>query len=219
MTIKHISFDVWNTLITANKRYALERTEAISYFAGIPPKGADIMYCKIKEYLDQRAEKGICGTSTTAWHILGKNLNMELKAIAEMRHTCEQAFIANPPHLNEALVDQLINLDNHYELSIKSNTNFISGKVLSEAVGFDKMPWFSFIHFSDDFMMCKPDVLFFAQTIINTKLNDINAEEILHVGDSEIFDGKCVDIGFNFCKIDNPEHLLNKLKNGELFNA
>lgn len=214
--IKHISFDVWNTLITANKHYAYERTETISYFAGIPPKEADMMYCKVKKHLDQNAENGICSFTSTAWHLLGKNLNMKPKEIVKMQHACEQAFIANPPKLNEDLVYQLVYLSFDYELSIKSNTNFISGRILSEAVGFDRMPWWTFMHFSDEHLLCKPDILFFAKTLLSSKLSNLANYEILHIGDSKVFDGKCVDLGFKFCHINNPEDLLNKLINGEV---
>ena len=219
MTIKHISFDVWNTLITANKRYAEERTEIISYFAGISPKEARGKYLEVKHKLDKDAESFVCGDAYYAWYTLGKYLGVDRQDAEKMKMYCEQAFIVNPPQLNQDLVDQLISLDKNYELSIKSNTNFISGRILAQAVGFDRMPWWSFMHFSDEQLLCKPSILFFAKTLLSSKLSSLANYEILHVGDSEVFDGKCVDIGFNFCKIDNPDHLLNKLKNGELINA
>lgn len=45
---------------------------------------------------------------------------------------------------------------------------------------------------------------------------DLAPEEILHVGDSLIYDGKAVDIGMKFCHIINPEDLLAKLKKRNL---
>lgn len=219
MTIKHISFDVWNTLITANKQYALERSEVISYFASISTKEAAEAYALVKMSLDMDATLGICNGVSHAWYTLGKFLGVDRSTADKIRMHCEKAFIANPPHLDKSLVDELSALSNRHELSIKSNTNFISGEVLSETLGFYEMPWWSFTHFSDDYGWCKPDPLFFQWTQVCSDIQGIRAEEILHVGDSEIFDSKCVDIGFNFCKIDNPEHLLNKLKNGELINA
>lgn len=219
MTIKHISFDVWNTLITANKRYALERSEVISYFAGISPKEAEAAYAHVKMLLDMDASLGICSGVSHAWYTLGKFLGVDRSTADKIRMHCEGAFTTHPPHLDGCLVDKLSALINKYELSIKSNTNFISGEILSEALGFYEMPFWSFTHFSDEYGWCKPDPLFFQWTQVCSDIQGIRAEEVLHVGDSEIFDGKCVDIGFNFCKIDNPEHLLNKLKNGELFNA
>lgn len=219
MTIKHISFDVWNTLITANPWYSEIRTEIIAKYANVTDREAGTMYRKVKKYLDQNAEKGICSFTSTAWHVLGKTLNMELKAIAEMQYMCEQAFIANPPDLNGDLIAQLMYLSFNYELSIKSNTNFISGRVLSQTVDFDRMPWWSFMHFSDEHLLCKPDILFFAKTLLSSKLSSLANYEILHIGDSEIYDGKCVDLGFKFCHVKNPQDLLEKLEKGEIINA
>nr|DAY73602.1 MAG TPA: putative hydrolase [Caudoviricetes sp.] len=219
MTIKHISFDVWNTLVTANERYAYERTEIISYFAGISPREAGEAYREIKKVLDADAANMVCGDEYHAWWVLGRHLGVDRKAAEKMKMYCEKAFIANPPHLNEDLVDQLIYLSFNYELSIKSNTNFVSGRILSEAVGFDRMPWWSFIHFSDEHMLCKPDILFFAKTLLESNLDELSNYEILHVGDSEIFDGKCVDLGFKFCHVKNPQDLLEKLEKGEIINA
>ncbi|XKX17614.1 hydrolase [Klebsiella phage phi1_175008] len=219
MTIKHISFDVWNTLITANPWYSEIRTEIIAKYANVTDREAGTMYRKVKKYLDQNAEKGICSFTSTAWHVLGKNLNMEPKAITQMQRECEEAFLAFSPRLNEDLVDQLISLDDKYELSIKSNTNFISGRILSQAVGFDRMPWWSFMHFSDEHLLCKPDILFFAKTLLSSKLSCLANYEILHIGDSEIYDGKCVDLGFKFCHVKNPQDLLEKFEKGEIINA
>ena len=219
MTIKHISFDVWNTLISANPRYAEERTEIIAYFAGVSPRVAGEAYRHVKKILDENAANMVCGDEYHAWYALGRHLNVDRKAAEQMKKYCEQAFLAHPPTIHEDLLGHLMVLAWQYELSIKSNTNFIPGHVLAQAVGFDRMPWWSFMHFSDQHSLCKPDPLFFALTFLACKDEEICNDEILHVGDSEIFDGKCVDIGFKFCHIKNPEDLLNKLNKGELINA
>lgn len=214
--IKHISFDVWNTLITANPQYAYERTEIISDFGGVPPKEANAAYAHVKRVLDTEAENMVCGDEYNAWYKLGRYLGVNRQVAEEMKIHCEKAFLAYPPCLNEDFVDQLIYLSFNYELSIKSNTNFISGRILSEAMGFDRMPWWNFMHFSDEHLLCKPDILFFAKTLLESNLDELSNYEILHIGDSEIYDGKCVDLGFKFCHIKNPEDLLNKLVNGEV---
>lgn len=218
MTIKHISFDVWNTLITANPRYAEERTEIISYFAGVSPRVAGEAYCEVKKILDEGAANMVCGDEYHAWYALGRHLKVDRKAAEQMKKYCQEAFLAHPPTIDEDLLGHLKVLGSQYEMSIKSNTNFIPGHTLAEAVGFYRMPWWSFTHFSDQWCMCKPDVLFFAQTLLWSD-QDLEAEEVLHIGDSEIFDGKCVDIGFNFCHIKNPQDLLEKLEKGEIINA
>lgn len=219
MNIKHISFDVWNTLVSANERYSYERTEIISYFAGISPREAGEAYRHVKKILDTDAANMICGDEYHAWWALGRHLGVDRKTAEQMKKYCEQSFLAYPPHLNMDLVDQVMLLAENYELSIKSNTNFIPGYILAEAVGFDKMPFWAFMHFSDHFRRCKPDILFFAHTLLASELSDLANYEVLHVGDSQVFDGGCVDIGFNFCHVSNPQDLLEKLKKGEIINA
>lgn len=220
MTIKHISFDVWNTLVTANERYAYERGEIISYFAKTTPEEANVAYAHVKRVLDINAANMLCGDEYHAWWALGRHLGVDRKAAEQMKKYCEMSFLVHPPHLDMALVDQLILLSTgDYELSIKSNTNFIPGYILAEAVGFDRMPFWAFMHFSDHWQMCKPDKLFFEQTLLRSYNRSLQPEEVLHIGDSEIFDGKCVDYGFNFCHIKNPQDLLDKLNKGEIINA
>lgn len=212
--IKHISFDVWNTLIAANPKYAAARSVAIASIAGITFEQAKEAYAVVKKQLDVEAEQFVCGDVGRAWGVLGIHLGLTADQRDNLQVTCENLFRAFPPVLNKNLMDQLMYLAIDYEMSIKSNTNFISGRILSEAVGFDRMPWWSFTHFSDQHLLCKPDILFFAQTLLQSKLDDLANYEVLHIGDSEIFDGKCVDLGFKFCHIKNPEDLLNKLEKG-----
>lgn len=219
MTIKHISFDVWNTLITANPEYTSARSAAIATIAGITKEQAEEAYTTVKKKLDTEAEELCCGDVNHAWDTLGLHLGISEEKTRQMQRLCEDLFRVMPPMLNMDLVDQLMYLSVDYEMSIKSNTNFISGKLLSEVVGFDRMPWWSFTHFSDDLYMCKPDIFFFLQTLICSRLDDIATDEVLHVGDNKIFDGKCVDYGFNFCHIKNPQDLLEKLEKGEIINA
>lgn len=219
MTIKHISFDVWNTLITANPSYAAARSVAIASIAGITFEQAKEAYAVVKKQLDAEAEQFVCGDVARAWGVLGIHLGLTADQRDNLQTTCENLFRAFPPILNPDLVDQLMYLAVDHEMSIKSNTNFISGKLLSEVVGFDRMPWWSFTHFSDDWWMCKPDIIFFAATWLESKDDSLRKDEILHVGDSKIFDGKCVDAGFKFCHIKNPQDLLEKLEKGEIINA
>lgn len=219
MTIKHISFDVWNTLITANPEYASARSAAIATIAGITKEQAAEAYTTVKKKLDSEAEQFCCGDVNHAWDTLGLHLGISEEKTRQMQRLCEDLFRVMPPSLNVDLVDQLMYLALNYELSIKSNTNFISGAILSEVVGFDRMPWWSFTHFSDQLYMCKPDIFFFLQTLICSRLDDLATDEVLHFGDSKIFDGKCVDYGFNFCHIKNPQDLLEKLEKGEIINA
>lgn len=213
--IKHISFDVWNTLITANPQYAQERVRIISGIANVPLHKADEAYNDMKRFLDKEAEEERCDTVERAWSALGFKLGLKNHDRVQLREACEMAFLHYPPHIDMELVDELMKLSTNFELSIKSNTNFISGKVLSEAVGFDRMPFWGFTHFSDLMGMCKPDKRFFEQTLRSSVIRLLSFSEVMHVGDNAICDGSVVDYGMKLCLVNNPQHLLTKLKEGD----
>ncbi len=219
MTIRHISFDVWNTLITANPLYAQERTKIISAVANIPLHQADAAYNDVKRFLDKEAENERCGDVTYAWNTLGEALDLKNHDREQIRLACEAAFMHYAPHLDMKLVDELMKLSENFELSIKSNTNFISGEVLSAAVGFDRMPWWAFLHFSDEMGLCKPDIRFFTETFNHSDLWFLARHQLLHVGDNPICDGVVVDYGMKLLLVNNPQHLLEKLEKGEIINA
>lgn len=213
--IKHISFDVWNTLITANPLYAQERTKIIASVANIPLHQADAAYNDVKRFLDKEAENERCGKVSRAWNTLGVALDIKNHDREQIRLACEAAFMHFAPHLDMELVDELMKLSTNFELSIKSNTNFISGKVLSAAVGFDRMPFWGFTHFSDMMGMCKPDKRFFEETLRSSVIRLLSFSEVMHVGDNAICDGSVVDYGMKLCLVNNPQHLLTKLKEGD----
>lgn len=218
MTIKHISFDVWNTLIAANSNYADARTYTIATYGRMSKSAAELAYKHAKETMDTAALNGCAESVAFAWDMLGRRIGLTPVESAKMRFECEQWFLKFPPHIAVDLPTYLLYLSGRYDLSIKSNTNFISGNILRRACKFDSWNCFEFTHFSDEHLLCKPDQRFFIRTVEASPI-PLLGEEVLHVGDSEEYDGKCVDIGFNFCHIKNPNDLLDKLSKGELVNA
>lgn len=218
MDIKHISFDVWNTLISANANYAEARTQTIAKYGKIGEGEAKEAYKKAKWIMDRAALEGNAECVAYAWNMLGRGIGLMPVESARLRFECEQWFLKFPPHVALDLPVHLRYLAGRYDLSIKSNTNFISGNILRRACMFDSWNCFEFMHFSDEHLLCKPDPRFFLRTTMASPI-PLAGREVLHVGDSEEYDGKCVDIGFNFCHIKNPNDLLDKLNKGELVNA
>lgn len=214
--IKHISFDVWNTLITTNPEYAKARAQIISNVAEVSLSEAETCYKTIKKILDKQAEEGVCEDVIDAWRFLSTWFGLSDSYGDIMRYYAEIEFLHYRPTFNLELVKELRKLSQDFSLSIKSNTNFISGDVLKKACEFEELDCFDFMHFSDEFLLCKPDPMFFTKTLLEQDDEDCSFDEILHVGDNLICDGKCVDVGMQFCYVSSPEDLLNKLKTGEL---
>lgn len=219
--IKHISFDVWNTLITPNKEYGKARTEAIARHFDVTLDEAKAAYKSCKKFLDSTAELVGFGMSVqNNWKLLEKTLGKSRYDLDYIIDECDSLFKEFQPSFEQELKDELINLKNRgFTLSIKSNTNFISGKVLSSVL-FDDLDVFMFQHYSDIVEIAKPHhdfyELSFSELYNNHETRSIELSEILHIGDNNITDGKCEVLGWKFQYVQNPQDLLNKLKSQEI---
>lgn len=214
--IKHISFDVWKTLITPSKEYGKARNEAIARHFGITYEEAKAAYQHCKKFLDNTAEIAGFGMSVhNNWTLLQRTLKKDTNSLQSLISECHDLFTVHKPTLNEELVIELKKLkEMGYELSIKSNTNFISGKVLSEVL-FNHLDVFKFQHYSDLEECAKPGHKFYLLTEQAVKYY-IHPEHILHIGDNKITDGECTKFGWNFQYVENPQDLLIKLQNQEI---
>lgn len=213
--IKHISFDVWNTLITPNKDYSAHRNEAIATHFNITVEEAKLAYQNCKNTLDNLALiRGIGLSTNDAWLLLQLNMNKCSLNDNELIDICDELFKKYPPTFSTELKSELVKLhDRGFSLSIKSNTNFIKGTVLNEVL-FDSLDIFEFKHYSDDFENSKPSPIFFTRTQIHVP--NIKVENILHIGDNLICDGGCQKLGWNYLHVKNPNDLLTKLQNQEI---
>lgn len=218
MTIKHISFDVWNTLITANPQYTTARNTLIAEYAFTSIENAGRIYTKVKKQLDSDAERGVCGSSAQAWLRLNMELGLPGVSLSRLQKDCFEEFEKHPPILDRNLFAALGELNVSFDLSIKSNTNFIPGSLLLKASGLSEAP-FMFAHFSDHYSMCKPDTRFFQLSLDEHSMYEVGAHEIVHVGDNLVCDGGCVKVGMKFKHVSSPKDLLDKIKTGEIINA
>lgn len=214
--IKHISFDVWNTLITPNKEFGKVRNEAIARHFGVTVDEAKVAYKQCKTFLDNTAELVGFGMSVhNNWRLLEKTLGKSGTDLRRVIAECNVLFSVYQPSFNDELKEELKNLkEQGYELSIKSNTNFITGTLLAEEF-FSNLDVFKFQHYSDLEECAKPSAKFFGLTENNLKY-DTHPEHILHIGDNRITDGKCEVLGWKFQYVQNPQDLLNKLKSQEI---
>lgn len=219
--IKHISFDVWKTLINPSKEYGAKRNEIIAKHLGIELEEAKALYKSCKKFLDKSAEiNGTCFSTPNCWKLLVKISGKKVDHIPLMEE-CALLFSDYLPEFSSELPQELQKLrEQGYTLSITSNTNFISGNVLFANI-FKDWDVFSSAQFSDLHEVAKPNPEFFNVTYSKALLLDPTTElsEVLHVGDNLICDAECVQAGFTFAYVQNPEDLLNILKRGKLVNA
>jgi FMN phosphatase YigB (HAD superfamily) len=206
MTIKHISFDLWNTLITPNPEYAKARTEFLVKISG---KGEEEVKRGYKELKDA-AEHNILA-KTSAEHASELLTNLGIQGYRLIRKGIYEAFNKYPPGINPSTISWLHRNKSNYGYSILSNTNFISGHALGPWLENQLPDLFQAAYFSDVEGVAKPSSQFFGKVLDLRR--DLEPGEILHVGDSLLHDKLGAQrVGLVALKIDSPSTLVNQLE-------
>jgi len=224
--IKHVSFDVWNTLIVPNPYYAQARTQLLAEQFNLEPERVKRVYTFVKQTIDRNAE--VAGAGPTTYEVFEalirrlnteRNVQWELYHIQDysvpLRNTMERLFMMYPPHVTESarMVFELLR-DMDISISIGSNSNFISGHVmhpyLQNVLG--RIREISYGVYSDLEGASKPSYGFFETIHLkgngHGKVHAIGKDQYLHVGDSQVCDVVGAKMyGFNAVRVTDP-HLL-----------
>jgi FMN phosphatase YigB (HAD superfamily) len=205
MPIKHVSLDAWNTILIPSKEYARRRTNILANVFNCSGEFAKRVYTNIKHKFDEKAERD--GEAFTVEYIYNEliaafpNCDSQIGPDELCRSYFEPTFIENPPTILNETINAVNDLKSRgITVSIASNTNFISGRVLSKIIRRSNMI-FDFMLFSDlmppvsnEFgykMPAKPNPAFFH--MVQKYANVLHAEgieksEIVHIGDSDVCD-------------------------------
>ncbi len=227
--ISHVSLDFWGTVAIANPDYAKRRKEILSKYSktilssGEPhvhtPDYCHTAYTTVKKLIDNNTRRGTHYSTDECFTILADWLEMDNPfhyIMTLMKGELWEAFHENPPTILPEIVEQLKRLkDKNITISIGSNTNFIPGHVIRDAV-LDKLNVFDFFVFSDELGYSKPNSDFFS--IIYHKAYsmdgryDVLKQNVVHIGDSLDFDHRgASEYGFNALHIQNPSELPSNL--------
>lgn len=202
MKIKHISLDFWNTLGIPNKDYSDRRMQILSDYSVShtvmsgshthAPEYCHKAYKEVKKRIDDMTAYGQYSSLDECFTMLCDWLEMDNPPhhlVTEMKAKLWRAFFDNPPKISLNTIEVMEKLKRKgITFSIGSNTNFIPGIVLRNAV-LDKLDLFDYMVFSDEVGVSKPVNKFFQ--IINKKCWDSFGhcgDSIVHIGDSEVFD-------------------------------
>jgi putative hydrolase of the HAD superfamily len=221
-SIKHISFDLWMTLIRSNSVFRKKRAEFIA--ETFNPKNMNIAEIEQsiidcdKEF-DKYSEiehkkipaKKMFRTALEKMKV-SKSENIEQDA-EYLLNTSNKLFLEFPPHfLNDRIPKMLSELKmSGFTLSIGSNTGFAEGVILRRLFQkLDILKYFSFLVFSDEIKISKPSAKFFQYILDNTTLSKA---EILHVGDNPMADYKgSMDFGFKSLLITNQNYSTDDIR-------
>lgn len=226
-TIRHISFDAWNTLFTPNKEFAAARTNLLARVFDVSPEEAKAGYTATKRFLDTAAELTGFGTNcSNVYKLLAAHFKNDTVDLVELQELVDDLFVCNRPHVDPETIQVLKRLRTYADcsltLSVTSNTNFIGGDVLRACVFNEYFgSLFDALHFSDEAEAAKPSKQFFTDMMFEADFVNrarcateasVEPNEILHVGDNLITDGHAVKFGMQFMHVHNPQHLVSQFK-------
>ena len=219
--ITHISLDFWKTLVTANPAYGAARDAFLMEQLRLPRETVREVYRRLKDGADAAAElegKGLTSFDTYEQFMI--EMDRAGQDWWPVRKGLERLFYEHPPTVPKETIAALRRLQaDGVGLSIASNTNFIRGEVLHEAVLNTWGVVWDFQVFSDQIACSKPHEHFWRVVKERAAAHTgAKPENILHIGDNKICDGGCVDHGINFAYVPNPEGLaaiLNGVSNHE----
>jgi putative hydrolase of the HAD superfamily len=220
--IRHLSFDLWLTLIKSNPLFKRKRAELIA--DRFRPKNMDVKQIEtlirqedkiFDRYNEMHGHK--IPAKSMYLHVLRKmdagcgNITAD-DAEWVMQQSNELLMDYTPQLLNGQVPDILAGLQSEVEgMNIGSNTGYIEGKTLRKVlkkIGIHH--FFSFFVFSDEVHASKPSARFFRHI---HEAADMPKSGILHIGDNPKTDCRgAADFGFHALLITHPNYTLNDIR-------
>mgnify|MGYP003608478024 CR=1 FL=1 len=207
---KHLSFDLWLTLIKSNPEFKSKRNLLFKEYFDI-----DCSLEKVTEVvryydvlINNTNEKTGLNVDTFEIYCLILNaLNVkideiEIKNLADFYKETELLFMQFKPNLIYPQIHLLFKeiVEQEKTINVLSNTGFIKGDTLRKLINnFELDQYFSFQLYSDETGFSKPNVKMFELVYDQIKKNKIVKKlEVLHIGDNKIADyNGAINFGYN----------------------
>jgi putative hydrolase of the HAD superfamily len=220
--IRHISFDLWLTLIKSNPLFKRKRAELIAdkfYPKKMKVEQIDALIRQKDKLFDRYSELyGIkipaCRMYMSVLNAIdSQSHNVDIEDALWLTRQSNELLTDYPPQLlNEQIPDILRNLQSETEsLNIGSNTGYMEGKIMRKILkNIGIYDFFTFFVFSDEIRVSKPFSGFFRSILDRTNVPKSN---ILHIGDNVKTDySGALDFGFKALLITNPNYTLHDIK-------
>lgn len=205
----HFSFDLWLTLIKSHPEFKTKRVELFSSFFEVN-KPIDEVARVVKYYDDLcNSINEVIGGNVDTFEIYLLILNaleVDLKQLNkenlnEFYQKSEDLFLQyKPVVIFENLHQFFDEIKNQGKtINILSNTGFIKGTTMRKFLINENLDQYIDFHiYSDELKISKPNPLVFQEVKNLIKNQDLQMNQILHIGDNPIADYKgAKDFGFN----------------------
>ncbi|MBY0487863.1 MAG: HAD family hydrolase [Flavobacteriaceae bacterium] len=207
---KHISFDLWLTLIKSNPEFKNKRNLLFKDFFGLENTIEKIT--EVVRYYDVlcnniNEKTGLNFDTFEIYYLILNALNARLDDITtehlnQFYNETEILFMDNKPELINPQTNLMFKdmISQNKTISILSNTGFIKGYTLRKLIiDYELNDYFKFQIYSDEVGYSKPNPKMFQLVFDNISvLKNIKKQEIIHVGDNQNADyNGAISFGFN----------------------
>jgi len=194
---KHISFDVWLTLIKSNPVFKVKRNRLLAGLFEISsgPEQVNATIRKFDTLFNRMSEiSGYHVKQSHMWMIILDNLGCDVenitgKQIEEFNTLTRKLFFEYSPVLIDEKSEKLFSRisEEGISISLLSNTGFIEGHIIRELFsswGIEK--YFAFQLYSDETGYAKPGLKAFESLYMNVQqIKMAGKSDILHIGDNK----------------------------------
>jgi len=220
--IKHISFDLWLTLIKSHPEFKERRAKFLrEEFNPLGHSAKEIMEIvqtvdKVSDRLNEINGKKV--TTECMYHRILQKLGYDpdsfpVDVYTEIKQKVNDLFLMYPPDFLNGSIQQMLHTlkDEGFGLNISSNTGYIEGSTITKTLqNLNISKYFKFCIFSDEIGLSKPSCGFFEKVLEETGLEKW---EVLHVGDNFKADYTgALNYGFKALHINNQQYTINDIK-------
>lgn len=207
---KHLSFDLWLTLIKSNPEFKSRRNLLFKDYFEIDcslERVAEVIryYDVLINYTNENT--GLNVDTFEIYFLILNALNVkiddiEIDRLIHFYKETEFLFMEFKPNLIYPQIHLLLKeiVEQEKTLNILSNTGFIKGDTLRKLINHLELEqYFSFQLYSDETGFSKPNVKMFELVFDQIRKDKIvNKLEVLHIGDNKIADyNGAIKFGFN----------------------
>lgn len=207
---KHLSFDLWLTLIKSNPEFKNKRNLLFKDFFEVEysiEKVTEVVryYDVLCNNINEKTGFNIDTFEIYYFILNALNVNVDdigIDRLNEFYKEAEMLFMKFKPDLIYPKIQLLFNeiVEQEKTISILSNTAFIKGVTLRKLISYYELEnFFSFQIYSDETGFSKPNNEIF-QLVYNQieSLKSIAKKEVIHIGDNKIADyNGAIKFGFN----------------------
>ncbi|MPS71589.1 MAG: phosphoglycolate phosphatase [Chryseobacterium sp.] len=197
---EHFSFDLWMTIIRSNPQFKPKRTVLLKEYFDIDKNVEEIdkvirHYDNLFNVISEKTGNHI--EREEVFFLILASLGKDIQGISvdDLRGffiRSDKLFLENIPLIIWKDIDHLLKKIKEKEktASILSNTAFIHGDSLRKVLRqLELEQYFSFMIFSDEIGMSKPNIKIFEYLYKKTQeLRPLHRSQIIHLGDSKIAD-------------------------------